>query len=218
MSLLSAAGRCLWVFALFLAVGVLLSGSGMLAGNQVSAPATTEPATQPASTQTTASTQPTAPLTAAQIDQIMSFLKASQPETYHKAMELKRSDPNKFTALINKAAPSFIQLEELQRSDPVLFKLTLQDLAYTHRSFQLANELRQPGLAPEDQQNLKQQLIRVVTEQFDLRQQIRQHELDQLTTKINDLKVQLDQREKQRESIIQQRVDDLIGNPPSADW
>ena len=111
-----------------------------------------------------------------------------------------------------------MQLEELQQSDPVLFKFTLQDLAYTHRSFQLANQLRQPGLSPDDQQNLREQLIRVVTEQFDLRQQIRQHELDLLTTKINDLKDQLEQREKQRQSIIQKRVDDLVGNPPSADW
>jgi len=181
----------------------------------VNAPAA---ATQPASTQPTTVTQPTKPLTAAQIDQIMSFLKAVQPDTYHKAMELKRSDPNKFPALINKAAPSFIQLEELQQSDPVLFKLTLQDLVYTHRSFQLANQLRQPGLNPQDQQNLREELTHVITEQFDLRQQIRQHELDQLTKKINDLKAQLDAREKERQTIIQNRVNDLIGNPPSADW
>jgi hypothetical protein len=175
-----------------------------------------QPATQPATTQP--ATQPSKPLTSAQIDQIMSLLKAAQPDTYHKAMELKRSDPNKFTALINKAAPSFMQLEALQQSDPVLFKLTLQDLIYTHHSFQLANELRQPGLNPDDAQRLRDDLTKVVTEQFDLRQQIRQHELDQLTTKINDLKAQLDAREKQRQTIIQNRVNDLIGNPPSADW
>ena len=157
-------------------------------------------------------------LSVQQINQIMDFLKTTEPDVYGKAEILRRSDPQQFDKLIAEAAPNFARLERLRRTDPKLLHLTLLDLADTHESFKLAGELRQPGLPPSAAQLLRVRLQQVVTGQFDLRQKIRLHELNQLVKKINELKAQLKHRETQRQVIINRRVAQLIGKPPSVNW
>lgn len=161
---------------------------------------------------------PPVPLSARQIGQIMNFLKTTEPDVYDKAEILRRSDPRQFQTLIAEAAPNFARLEQLRRTDPKLLHLTIMDLADTHESFRLAGELRQPGLPPSAAQLLRARLKQVVTAQFDLRQKIRLHELNQLVKKINELKAQLKHRETQRRDIINRRVAQLIGKPPSVNW
>lgn len=162
--------------------------------------------------------RPLLELSPQQINQIMDFLKATEPDVYKKAEILRRSDPQQFARLITEAAPNFARLEHLRKTDPKLLHLTLQDLADTHESFKLAGELRQPGLPPSAMQLLRTRLRQVVTAQFDLRQQIRLHELNELVKKINELKAQLKHRKTQRQEIIQRRMAQLIGKPPSVNW
>ncbi|MGC9258613.1 MAG: hypothetical protein ACP5I8_00850 [Phycisphaerae bacterium] len=161
---------------------------------------------------------PPVPLSQQQIAQIMNFLKATEPDVYNKAQTLRRSDPKQFATLIAEAAPNFARLEHLRKTDPHLLTLTLQDLADTHESFKLAGELRQPGLPPSAAQLLRVRLRQVVTAQFDLRQKIRLHELNELLKKINELKAQLKRRETRCQEIINRRVAQLIGKPPSVNW
>jgi YesN/AraC family two-component response regulator len=163
-------------------------------------------------------TRPLLELSPQQINQIMDFLKATEPDVYKKAEILRQSDPRQFAKLITEAAPNFARLERLRKTDPKLLHLTLQDLADTHESFKLAGELRQPGLPPSAMQLLRTRLRQVVTAQFDLRQQIRLHELNELVKKINELKAQLKHRETRRLQIIQRRMTELIGKPPSVNW
>ncbi len=153
-----------------------------------------------------------------QITKILVFLKSTEPDVFHKAEILRQSDPKQFDKLIAEAAPNFARLERLRQRDPKLLRLTLLDLADTHESFRLAGELRQPGLPPSAAELLRARLKQVVTAQFDLRQKIRLHELNELVKKINELKAQLKHRETQQLQIINQRVAQLIGKPPSVNW
>ena len=180
--------------------------------------ATTAPAALKPPVKKAAPRPPAPQLTPAQINQIMDFLHKTQPETYHKAQVLRRTDPKQFVTLINKAAPNFKRLEQLQKSDSKLFDMTLENLADTHQSFQIAGELRQPNLPPAQMKKLQNELVKVVTSQFELHQRIRAHELNLLLRRLNKLKTQFQLRQKQRKEIIQTRVRDLIGKPPSVNW
>ncbi len=153
-----------------------------------------------------------------QIARIMEFLQRTQPDVYQKATALRHSHPRKFVKLISEAAPNFRWLEHLQKHDPKLFNLTLQDIADTHKSFQIAGELRQPGLPRAESEKLRARLVRVVTDQFDVRQKIRTHELNRLLRRINTLRVDLKDRQQKRMGIIARRVRSLIGRPPSLNW
>lgn len=157
-------------------------------------------------------------LNADQIARIMQFLQRTQPDVYQKAMALRHSHPRKFVKLISEAAPNFRWLEHLQKHDPKLFNLTLQDIADTHKSFQIAGELRQPGQPKAESEKLRARLVRVVTDQFDVRQKIRTHELNRLLRRINTLRADLKDRQQKRMQIIDRRVSSLIGRPPSLNW
>ncbi len=161
---------------------------------------------------------PTPAVSEHQIAKIMNFLQTTEPEVYAKAVVLRRSAPKKFVKLISDAAPNFRRLERLHKQDPQLFALTIADIKLTHRSFTIAGELRQPNLPTEQTENLRQELKQVVSQQFDLRQKIRKLELDQLTKRLQALKDQFALREKERIIIIETRVNDLIGKPPSVNW
>lgn len=162
--------------------------------------------------------QPIIRLNHEQIARIMQFLRRTQPDVYLKAMTLRLSHPKKFVRLISEAAPNFRWLEHLQKTDTKLFNLTLQDLADTHKSFQIVGELRQPGLPNPEAHKLRKELVDVVTNQFDVQQKIRTHELNRLLRRINTLRADLKERQQKRASIITKRVNSLIGRPPSLIW
>ena len=157
-------------------------------------------------------------LTTPQIQKILQFLQTTDPSVYHEALTLRRSNPAKFVRLISAAAPNFRRLENLQKSDPQLFSLTIKDLSLTHQSFNLADRLRQPGLTRQQTKHLRMRLLNIVSEQFGVRQQIRKLELDHLMQKINELKAQYARRQQNQSKIIASRVAALIGKPPSVNW
>ena len=157
-------------------------------------------------------------LTPPQIQKILQFLKTTDPSVYHEALTLRQSNPAKFVRLVSAAAPNFRRLENLQKSDPQLFSLTIKDFSLTHQSFNLADRLRQPDLTRQQSIHLRARLLNIVSEQFGIRQQIRKLELDQLMEKINELKAQYARRQKNQSKIIAKRVADLIGKPPSVNW
>ncbi len=196
-------------FAAFLTAGILALAAIPAMHPAVAAkPAPAKPAAK----------KPLIRLTPDQINRIMTFLQRTQPDVYRKALALRHSHPRKFSRLISEAAPNFRWLEHLQKHDPKLFNLTLQDIADTHKSFQIAGELRQPGLPKAEAEKLRDRLVKVVTDQFDVRQQIRTHELNRLLRRINTLRADLRQRRQKRAIIIAKRVQSLIGRPPSMNW
>ncbi len=148
----------------------------------------------------------------------MQFLQHTQPRLYGRAVALRRSNPAMFNMLISRAAPSFRRLEQMQKTQPALFHETLQDIILTHRSFRLAQQLRNPHLPAAQRAALKNQLLQVVKRQFAVRQKIREMQLNVLGKRVQKLKTQLEQRQKQRQQIINKRVAALLGKLPGVNW
>lgn len=63
-------------------------------------------------------------------------------------------------------------------------------------------------------QRLRAQLTIVVTESFDLRQELQKAELTLLRERIHRIDSQVSQREVLRDAIVKQRVDQLVSRPP----
>jgi len=156
-------------------------------------------------------------ITVSQVNQIMNFLKQTQPSLYQKAVILRKSDPTKFNSLIRAAAPNFRRLEFMRKYDPKLFHYTLTDLQLTHRSYSLAWQLKKP-LNPSKARQLRTKLRQVVTEQFNLRQKIRQHIINRLLKRVAALKSQLTQRSKNKHTIITDRIEQLTGKRLHVNW
>ena len=156
-------------------------------------------------------------ISSAQVNQIMNFLKQTQPGLYRKALMLQKSDPTKFDTLIRAAAPNFRRLEYMRKYDPKLFTYTLEDLNLTHQSYSLAWQLRKNPRSPQDGK-LRTQLLHVVTQQFELRQTIRKHIIKRLLKRVTVLKNQLSQRSKEEHKIITDRIEQLTGKRLNVNW
>ena len=162
--------------------------------------------------------QPAPPnISVAQVNQIMNFLRQTQPGLYRRAMMLQKSDPKKFYTLIRAAAPNFRRLEYMRKYDPKLFHYTLEDLHLTHQSYWLARQLRKNPNSPQEGK-VRAQLLHVVTQQFELRQTIRRHIINRLLRRVAVLKKQLSQRSREKKKIITDRIEQLTGKRLNVNW
>jgi hypothetical protein len=89
------------------------------------------------------------------------------------------------------------------------------------RSHELAGrlrELRAGDAPPEERERARDELAAVVNEQFEVRSELRKVELERVERELQKLRQvmenihhDLEQRERDRESIIQRRIQQLLG-------
>ncbi len=157
---------------------VLLPGSlTLLAEDKPKAPATS---TQPATTQ--ARKLDPAKKKEEEIARVMEFFRVTQPDVYEQAKVLQGTDPERFEKLVRPTIYTVNKLEEMKKRSPKLFELTMKDLELNYRSLRLSRQLKRADLPPADRDKLTTELTTIVSSQFDIRQQIRQEEIENLKT------------------------------------
>ena len=183
--------------ALMVAAGALFAGSG-------SVPASPSPPSTPPATRTSDQRRQD------DINRVMEFLRVTQPDVYDQARVLRVTDPLRFDRLILGALPTVNRLETTRKRSQKLFDLSMQDLQLGYQSLRIANALKLPGTSYADRKKLTDQLSAIVTAEFEVQQQIRQFEIDDLQQKVKDLDSQVKDREQGKAAILQKRLDDLI--------
>jgi hypothetical protein len=155
----------------------------------------------------------------------LAFLKQNEPDVYHDTLLLRDRDPQKYAELLKEFVPEVRSLTDLQKRNPAMFALVIEDRRLAYRALQISKDLRDSGLTPENRAARTADLTTVVTSQFAVRQKRRQMELDdqarklaELQRKLDDMKHDLDDREKNRDSLITQRVADLLKKNPRVEW
>ena len=114
-----------------------------------------------------------------------------------------------------------IQRMQLIRSrDPSGYELRIRDIRLARRATALADELAQARHARDRERaaELEKKLRELVGEHFDLRQRIRRHEVEQFEKRIEQLKQGIETRQEQRDTIIQQKLRELLGRAPTPDF
>lgn len=96
-------------------------------------------------------------------------------------------------------------------------ELLKQDVDCEQESMRLMHEYAKES-DDAKREELKVRLNEVVAKHFDLKQKIREEEIAALQKKIDDLKSKLDGRTKSKESIVERRVNSLIGAPDPYEW
>jgi hypothetical protein len=83
---------------------------------------------------------------------------------------------------------------------------------------QKLRERRAGGAPAEEQDRLRDELAGAVKHQFEIRTELRkvelqriEHELQRIREMVENLQRELEQRDKERETIIQKRIDQLLG-------
>ncbi|MEI7767689.1 MAG: hypothetical protein WCJ97_09670 [Phycisphaerae bacterium] len=149
---------------------------------------------------------------------IMKILKEHQPELYQKAEALRNSDPKRFEKMLQEAAPNFNQLKDLQKRDPEMFRLRMEDLKLSYQTVQLARRYHDPSTTVGDKAELVEQITNTVNAQFDVRADIRQREIDDIVKKVEALRKDLAERNKKQVEEVKKRVREITSRMPNLNW
>jgi hypothetical protein len=196
--------------ALILPTPVLLIAQDKPAG--ASSPATLPgtSSSQPAKTREQKKAEDTA--------RVMDFFRVTQPDMYEQAKAIRDNDPAKFDKMIHSALNTVNKMEDLRKRNLPLFELRMKDFELAYKTLKLSNECKRTDLSPTDHDALMKQLTDLVSTQFDLRQKIRQLEIDDVQKQLASLGQQLEDRKADKDNIIKKRVEDLIETVPRLEW
>jgi hypothetical protein len=198
---------------------ILLPAAIALSADEKPHPATPPASAQPGQVATTRAAKPDpAKKKEEEIARVMEFFRVTQPDVYEQARTLRETDPAKFEKLVRPAIWTVNKLEDMKKRKPKLFELTMKDLELNYRSMRISRQLKNADLPAADRDKLTTELTGIVSNQFDLRQQIRQEEIENLKTQLKELGDRLQNNEKVKDTLIKKRVDDLIEKPPRLDW
>lgn len=108
----------------------------------------------------------------------------------------------------------FQNWDQLEKSDPELFKLLKQDAELDRTTRQLTMQYRQTVDA-DSKAEIGAQLAETVAKHFDVRQKRRALELERLEKELNRMKELFEKRNSSRDKIIEQRLKELKGEEES---
>ena len=190
-----------------LALALIVTGGVLFAGGPTAAVSPAAPATRTAEQRHQDD-----------INRVVEFLRITQPDVYDQARLLRVTDPMRFERLVLGALPTVNRLETTRKRSQKLFDLSMQDLKLGYQSLRIANDLKRGGLADGDRKKLTDQLKTVVAAEFEVQQQIRQFEIDDLQQKVKDLDAQVKDRDHTKNTILQKRLEDLTERTPRLEW
>lgn len=109
-----------------------------------------------------------------------------------------------------------LELEELRRHDPERARLMERDEQLTDRIVELAERCRR-DTDPTTHKETESQLRETLSQQFDIRMQIRQLEIKEIKQRLDELMSGLDKRMKDKANLIERRMQQLL-SPDETEW
>ncbi len=147
---------------------------------------------------------------AAEFDKLTIELQQIAPESNELARRMVVEAEN--TARIARAFPRVqyeSYLSEVRDSNQFLYQELMREREMEARTHQLAMRIRQEEQEA-GREKLTSELRNVLTEIFELKQENRQHEIEQLSQQLSKLTARLEEREALKADIIESRVKDLL--------
>lgn len=111
-------------------------------------------------------------------------------------------------------AGTFQNWDQMEKSDPELFKLLKQDAELERTTRQLTMQYRQT-VDEDAKAEIGAQLAETIAKHFDVRQKRRALELERLEKELNRMKDLFEKRNQSRDKIIEQRLKELKGEEES---
>ncbi|MBN1542404.1 hypothetical protein JW992_09685 [candidate division KSB1 bacterium] len=156
------------------------------------------------------------PLTPEEIDDTLNYMQELDPQAAERLQTLRDENPATFRRQIGRVHQRMMRMQALKKRDPQRHarQVEIQQLESTAR--QLGRQIReaQPPQAAE----LKNELQEVLGTLFDLRENERQHEVEKLEQRLESLKERLAERQKNRDEIIQKRLEQMSTDAKTTRW
>ncbi len=160
------------------------------------------------------------PLTEEEVEQVLAILQELHPEMAERLTEARKYSPERVQRLLKMMGPRINELRRLKEHDPEMFELKKQDIVLGRETRELAAELREARQRGDEKavQQSTARMRELVRKHFDVRQQMKVHELEAIERRLEMLREQLKERAAQREQVIESRVEELTGQTDTPPW
>jgi hypothetical protein len=148
---------------------------------------------------------------------MVKFVKENAPEIFATWEKLKASRPDEAERFFRNVLERLMHLRPMKEHDPDRFELELKAFRADSKCLELAESARQT----QDQakkEEAKANLRKAVEELFDLRQQTRKKELEELRKRVAELESDISRRQEKRGEMIDRRLAQLLGERDEMEW
>lgn len=143
----------------------------------------------------------------------MAVLADVHPRLADRLNEARQRNPERAEWALRQMWPRLHHLVELRSDNPDLYKLRVADQRHKVETLRLVQQLRVARLRNEDPKRieaLREDLRKRVNEHFEVRQRMRQHELEQLAERVEQLRKELSERRANRDELISRYINALL--------
>lgn len=158
------------------------------------------------------------PRIAEHLEGVIAVVRDIDPQLAERIENIHDDRPGMKMLAVRRAFPQVFRLVRLREDDPEMYALRIDDMKLQRRSNELVRQIRAARRAGDDREaaDFVDDLEDVVEEHFDLRQQIRELEIDRLEARIEALKDALSERRHNRRDLMEDRIRDLLKDPRDA--
>ncbi len=152
-----------------------------------------------------------------QKSEVISFIQKYMPSNYEMLREIKEADPGRYNQILLENYRIMTELKELAKIDTEAYKDSLKAIKLEDESIRLAKQYRK-ATGEDEKGQITKKLKTILNELFDLREKERARRIKQLEQELTRLKESLNSRKKNKDTIVQQRIDELTGKKENLQW
>jgi len=156
-------------------------------------------------------------LTEEQEDEVMEFLYKTDKRRAEMLGKIKDSDPKDYRRQLSLAFREMRELKRLQEDDPERYERVIKEKELNYHSYVLMGEYKK-AKDEEKKTKIRNDLIKLLDELFDLRQLNREEEIERLEKRIAELKEINNKRLENKENIVLNRLATLLKEDRGLEW
>jgi len=147
----------------------------------------------------------------------LEYLKSFDQDLYEELLSIKDSRPEFFRRTLSRIYREMHYLKRLKEEDPDRYENVLEEKKLEKTTKDLAKKYRKSEDRSE-KEKIKAELNELLYKLFEYRQMNRQYEINRLEERLQLLKEDMEERVNNKEEIIENRLDKLIGDNDSLKW
>jgi hypothetical protein len=151
------------------------------------------------------------------LEKVEKFLKEYDPVKYKEIMTIKEKDLMLYNRIASDIARDLLFMERIKKENPEVFKSMVEEKALESSCHELAKSLRDEKDAAKIGR-IKEELRQKLSRMFDLRQFAREERIKHIEKDIATLKSTQEQRKKNRDRIIDLRLNEMVGGAEGLEW
>jgi hypothetical protein len=147
----------------------------------------------------------------------LDYLAQANPAEAQGLQNFKRRDHRRYTMRLKAVLDEKARLEFFQKDDPARYERELKIRELERQSRELSESYRKTS-DEGTRRTIRTNLSNVIAQLFDWREMNRQDEVKRMEQDLKRLKETLEQRQKNRVSIIERRIQQLTGEAGAMEW